>query len=91
MFPPKRFVNRVAAHLAKYWMHAEFMLIFHAIGELPLSVANILSLGARIYPLSDINVSIIPAEKRLVIKDQVFMGFWNTRDKSSFAIINKVR
>ena len=90
IFPPKRFNNKVAAHLGNYFMDVPFLFIFHAIGELPMSIANLVSKGAKLYELSDINVSIIPAEKRLEVNNKVFMGFWNTKSKSTYAIVNKI-
>ena len=89
LFPPKRFNNKVAAHLSKFFMKIPFIFIFHAIGELPMAIANLVSKGAKLYPISDINVSIIPAEKRLEVNGQTFMGFWNTKSKSTYAIVNK--
>ena len=89
LFPPKRFTNRVAAHLSKYFMNFEFMLVFQAIGEYPMSISQLIAQGAKIYDIKDMHVSIIPAEKRLIYNNQTFMGYWNTRNKNTCVIVNK--
>ena len=81
--------NKVAGHLAKYFMKTTFFLIFHAIGELPMSVGKLIQKGAKIHVINEEKVSIIPAEKRMEANGQTFIGYWNTRQKMTYAIINK--
>ena len=88
LFPPKRLTNKVAAHLSNFYMNFSFMLVFQAIGEYPMSISQLISKGAMIFELEDMHVSIIPAEKRLNFNNQVYMGYWNTRNKNTCVIIN---
>ena len=90
LFPPKRLTNKVAGHLGKYFMKNNFLLIFHAIGELPMAVSQLIYKGAQIFALDEEKISIIPAEKRMEANGQTFIGFWNTRQKTSYAIVNYV-
>ena len=88
IFPPKRLTNKVASHLGKYFMNTKFLLIFHAIGELPMSIGKLIHLGAKLYVLNEDKISIIPSEKRMEANGQTFIGFWNTRHKMSYALVN---
>ena len=65
------------------------MLVFHTFGEIPPAIAPLLRLNVKKVQLDDI-ITIIPAEKRLVVGDEVHWGFINRKPAQTFALIHKV-
>ena len=88
IFPPKNILSRVANHLLKYYQSHDWLLIFHSFGELPPTIAPLLMLNVTKHKL-DKESTIVPAEKRLIIGEEVHWGFVNRKPAETIAILHK--
>ena len=79
----------VANHLWKFFQNHEWMLVFHSFGELPPAVAPLLRLNV-IQAQFDGPVTIVPAEKRLIIGEEVHWGFLNRKPAKTLILIHKI-
>ena len=82
-FPPKNLINQTISHLTKYFLNHRFILIFHSFGELPMGIPNLLQKGGKLVNFSRFPATIIPAEKQLLFRNQLFYGFWNDKIRAT--------
>ena len=89
IFPPKVLTSKVAIHLAKYYHKHRFMFIFHVMGCLPLGLENLIQREAKIFQITNENLSIIPCENQLDFDGNQYAGKWNKRTKNTFILFSK--
>ena len=89
IFPPKNVLTMVAKHLWQYYQHHEWMLIFHSFGEIPPSVAPLLTLNVIQTTLEKAS-TVVPAEKQLKIGDEIHWGFLNRKPAQTLVLIHKI-
>lgn len=65
------------------------MLIFHSFGELPPAIAPLLRLNITQIEF-DGPVTVVPAEKRLEIGEEVHWGFLNRKPAKTLILIHRI-
>ena len=79
----------VANHLWKFFRNHEWMLVFHTFGELPPAIAPLLRLNVTQLELEG-PMTIVPAEKKLFIGDEVHWGFINRKPSKTLVLIHRI-
>ena len=86
-FPPKNIINKVAAHLDKFYKKHKFVLIFHVFAEIPIGIPILLKRAV----LKKVEITtIIPAEFELFFEGQKHWGFHNTKPKATYALCHNL-
>ena len=60
-------------------MNHRFILVFHSFGEMPLGIPSLLQNGGKLQNFTRFPATIVPAEKQLHFRNQLFYGFWNDK------------
>ena len=87
IFPPKNILTSVAHHLWKYYKQHHWLLVFHSFGDLPPAIAPLLGPNTKQITL-DSPITVVPAEKKLVIGDETHWGFINRKPAQTLALIH---
>ena len=82
-FPPKNLINQTVSHLIRYYRNHRVLLVFHCFAELPSGISTLLQFGGKIYNFPKFPATIVPAEKQLIFRDQLFYGFWNEKVRAT--------
>ena len=86
IFPPKNILNTVASHLWKFYGDHQWMLIFHSFGDLPPAIAPLLNFRHKLVKLES-EITVVPAEKKLIIENDIHWGFKNRKPAQTFAFV----
>ena len=89
IFPPKNVFPLVAAHLWKFYMKHEWMLVFHSFGDFPSCVAPFLKHKNILKLELESAFTIVPAEKKLLVGEEVHWGFRNRKPAKTFVLIHR--
>ena len=90
IFPPKNILNATVNHLWRYYRTHNWMLVFHSFGDFPTAVAPFLKDKNTVTLELQDAFTIVPAEKRMFVGEEVHWGFQNKKPAKTFVMIHKI-